>query len=71
MFYTMHTCVLQGIIARDEMVFAKAQALNVPIFMVLSGGYQRETARVIADSILNLQKKGLIQAQAAAAAPNE
>ena len=41
-------------------MFRKAKELNIPIFMVLSGGYQRETAKVIADSILNLKRKGLI-----------
>ena len=48
---------------RDEIVFRKAKELNIPIFMVLSGGYQPETARVIADSILNLKTKGLINLQ--------
>lgn len=52
--------LLQGIIERDEIVFRKARHLSIPIFMVLSGGYQRVTARVIADSILNLRSKGLI-----------
>ena len=30
------------------------------MFMVTSGGYQRQTARVVADSILNLRQVGLI-----------
>ncbi|XP_067683770.1 histone deacetylase 11-like isoform X2 [Haliotis asinina] len=50
----------EGIILRDEMVFAKARELNIPIFMLTSGGYTRGTARIIADSILNLRQKKLI-----------
>lgn len=50
----------QGIIKRDEMVFHAARKRNIPIFMVTSGGYQRRTAQVIADSIKNLSNKGLI-----------
>ena len=37
-----------------------ARARCIPIVMVTSGGYQRSTARVIADSILNLRAKHLI-----------
>jgi len=51
----------QGIIERDEIVFRKARTLQIPILMVTSGGYQRCTARVIADSILNLKEKGLLE----------
>lgn len=50
----------QGIIERDQIVFQEARKRNIPIFMLTSGGYQRRTARIIADSILNLQKEGLI-----------
>lgn len=50
-----------GIIKRDEIVFEKANQENIPIFMVTSGGYQRQTARIIADSILNLRNKKLIR----------
>lgn len=53
--------VFQGIIDRDELMFTKARQHNLPIFMVLSGGYQKRTARIIADSILNLRDKNLIQ----------
>ncbi len=65
-----------GIIKRDELVFRRARDMQqaddddaasgtpgpraVPIVMVTSGGYLRETADIIADSILNLNKKGLI-----------
>ncbi|XP_067929342.1 histone deacetylase 11-like [Watersipora subatra] len=52
----------QGIMQRDELVFRKAKELNIPIFMVLSGGYLTEAAKVVADSILNLREKGLISA---------
>lgn len=36
---------------------------NIPIFMLTSGGYQRKTARIIANSILNLAEKNLIPLQ--------
>ena len=50
----------QGIIERDEIVFRKVTHRQVPIVMLTSGGYQRSTAAVIADSIWNLSKKSLI-----------
>ncbi|XP_027692895.1 histone deacetylase 11 [Vombatus ursinus] len=50
----------EGIIKRDELVFRAARSQNIPIFMVTSGGYQKHTARIIADSILNLYNLGLI-----------
>ncbi|XP_052795178.1 histone deacetylase 11-like [Mya arenaria] len=59
----------KGIIARDEMVFKKARDLNIPIMMVTSGGYQRSTAQIIADSILNLRALGHIACKAAENCP--
>ncbi|XP_003389345.2 PREDICTED: histone deacetylase 11-like [Amphimedon queenslandica] len=50
----------QGVILRDELVFQTVRNRNIPIFMVTSGGYQRNNAQVIADSILNLRAKHLI-----------
>ncbi|XP_042310970.1 histone deacetylase 11 isoform X2 [Sceloporus undulatus] len=50
----------QGIIDRDEIVFRAARKHQVPILMVTSGGYQKRTARIIADSVLNLHSLGLI-----------
>ncbi|KAG1674104.1 Histone deacetylase 11 [Nymphon striatum] len=50
----------QGIIDRDKMIFSMAKSKNIPVLMVTSGGYQRRTARIIADSILNLFHKDLI-----------
>ncbi|KAK1799642.1 hypothetical protein P4O66_006176, partial [Electrophorus voltai] len=50
----------QGIVKRDEIVFKAARSRGIPILMVTSGGYQKKTARVIADSILNLHRQGLI-----------
>ncbi|XP_072328640.1 histone deacetylase 11 isoform X2 [Scyliorhinus torazame] len=50
----------QGIIKRDQAVFEAAQKHKIPILMVTSGGYQRSTARIIADSILNLHRLQLI-----------
>ena len=42
------------------MVFMKARERRVPIVMLTSGGYQRCTAQIIAESILNLHTLGLI-----------
>ncbi|XP_074139775.1 histone deacetylase 11 isoform X2 [Sminthopsis crassicaudata] len=50
----------RGIVKRDELVFQAARKHNIPILMVTSGGYQKESARIIADSILNLFNLGLI-----------
>ncbi|XP_058812442.1 histone deacetylase 11 isoform X2 [Topomyia yanbarensis] len=50
----------EGVIERDEIVFEMARAWHVPLIMLLSGGYLRSSARVIADSILNLNEKGLL-----------
>jgi len=53
----------EGIIERDEFVFQSAFDRRVPISMLLSGGYQKNNALVIADSIQNLNRKlGLFQA---------
>ncbi len=48
-----------GIIRRDEIVFHQAIKRNIPILMLLSGGYTRESAGIIADSIDNLLEKTL------------
>ncbi|KAK2914537.1 histone deacetylase 11 isoform X1 [Channa argus] len=53
----------QGIVKRDEIVFRAARRRDIPILMVTSGGYQKKTARIIADSILNLHQQGLIGAE--------
>lgn len=45
---------------RDELVFRMVRGRQLPILMVTSGGYQKRTARIIADSILNLYGLGLI-----------
>lgn len=37
--------------------------------MVTSGGYQKTTARIIADSVLNLREKSLIECVEAEAVP--
>ncbi|XP_009281559.1 PREDICTED: histone deacetylase 11 isoform X2 [Aptenodytes forsteri] len=50
----------KGIVKRDEVVFKAARSRRIPILMVTSGGYQKRTARIIADSILNLHNLGLI-----------
>ncbi|CAJ0929984.1 unnamed protein product [Ranitomeya imitator] len=51
---------LPGIIKRDEIVFTIARSRSIPILMVTSGGFQPRTARIIADSIINLHNLGLI-----------
>ncbi|KAH7730671.1 histone deacetylase 11-like protein [Aphelenchoides avenae] len=51
----------EAIIQRDQMVFEMAANHSAPIVMVTSGGYLRESARVIADSILNLHAKRIIK----------
>ncbi|KAB0392130.1 hypothetical protein E2I00_016154, partial [Balaenoptera physalus] len=55
----------QGVVKRDELVFRMVRGHQVPILMVTSGGYQKRTARIIADSILNLYGQGLIGPQSA------
>jgi histone deacetylase 11 len=44
----------QGIINRDAHVFNLAQEKNIPIVMMLSGGYTSESAGIISDSIENI-----------------
>lgn len=44
----------QGIIERDEIIFENAQKNDIPILMVLSGGYTSESAGIIGASIENL-----------------
>ncbi|XP_044880892.1 histone deacetylase 11 isoform X1 [Mauremys mutica] len=55
----------QGIVKRDEAVFRAARNHRIPILMVTSGGYQKRTARIIADSILNLHNLRLIDKELA------
>ena len=59
----------QGIKERDQVVFQKCRTRDIPIVMVTSGGYQRSTARIIADSILNLYTLALIKCEEAENAP--
>lgn len=54
-------CCLQGIITRDELVFSQCRSRHIPVVMLTSGGYLKQTARIIASSILNLHAKGLIE----------
>lgn len=51
----------EGIIMRDEIVFKTARSKKIPVVMVTSGGYQKSTAQIIANSILNLKEKKLIE----------
>ena len=52
-----------GIVSRDEIVFKNAIQYDIPIVMVLSGGYQMSNAQVIARSIENLKQKGYLRVQ--------
>ena len=46
-----------AIIQRDALVFAAAAERNTPVCMLLSGGYTRASAVVIAESILNVGRE--------------
>jgi len=46
-----------GVLKRDEMVFSYANKNEVPIIMLLGGGYQKNNAEIISDSIFRLVKK--------------
>lgn len=50
----------EGIIARDEFIFAEAKKRKIPLLKVLSGGYTQQSAVVIGRSIDNLFAKSLI-----------
>jgi len=46
----------EGIIKRDELVFINAIKNEIPILMVLGGGYSKESAAITAKSIENILK---------------
>lgn len=46
----------EGIIKRDEYIFELAFRRDIPIVMLLSGGYQSNNPEVIADSIENIMR---------------
>ncbi|XP_067616723.1 histone deacetylase 11 isoform X2 [Eurosta solidaginis] len=50
----------EGIMERDQIVFATCREQRIPIVMLLSGGYLKSSAKVIAESIVNLKAKGLL-----------
>ncbi|XP_078439336.1 histone deacetylase 2 isoform X1 [Wolffia australiana] len=50
-----------GVKLRDEMVFRFARDKNSPVVMLTSGGYMKSSARVVANSIINLTAKGLVK----------
>ena len=50
-------------------MFQKCRTRGIPIFMVTSGGYTHKSARVVADSILNLRTLELISCPEAEEAP--
>lgn len=45
---------------RDEIVFRTCKEKKIPIVMLTSGGYLKRTARIIANSILNLDSLGYL-----------
>ncbi len=45
---------MQGIIKRDEIIFREAIENEIPILMVLSGGYTKQSAKIIGKSIENI-----------------
>ena len=47
----------EGIVHRDEKMVRMCMARKIPMTMLLSGGYQKINAKVIADSIENLLSK--------------
>lgn len=47
----------EALVDRDQMVFKFALSLGAPICMLLSGGYSKKAANVVADSIQNLFEK--------------
>ena len=47
---------LEGVVERDARVFRQAQQHNVPITMVLSGGYATDSYKVVVASMANLIK---------------
>ena len=49
----------KGIIERDAFVFSTATAKKIPLIMLLSGGYTKESADIIGHSIENLLKTSL------------
>ncbi|CAG2171372.1 unnamed protein product, partial [Oppiella nova] len=49
-----------GVLERDVIVFQMAKDNDIPIVMLTSGGYQLSNARIIADSIINLMDKQII-----------
>ena len=46
----------EGIILRDQYVYERAKALGIPVVMVLSGGYSKESGKIIGRSIENILK---------------
>ena len=51
----------QGIIDRDQYIFTQARKKHIPICMTLSGGYSQQSAEIVANSIINLKRKKLLE----------
>uniref|UniRef100_A0A1B0AHJ5 Histone deacetylase 11 n=1 Tax=Glossina pallidipes TaxID=7398 RepID=A0A1B0AHJ5_GLOPL len=50
----------EGVIERDRFVFSTCRSQKIPIVMLLSGGYLKSSAKVIAESIINLKHQDLL-----------
>lgn len=60
----------EGVLRRDEAVFAAAMEHRVPIVMLLSGGYTKDSTPCIARSIENLAARfGLVEGSRGEGAP--
>jgi len=54
----------KSIVQRDRYIWDKAYKHNIPIAMILSGGYTPQSAEIIKDSIPKLLKdRGVLQKQ--------
>ena len=47
----------EAVVKRDELVFSYAEINEIPVLMLLSGGYSEESLEVVGESILNLVEK--------------
>lgn len=61
----------KGIKQRDQIVWEACRIQKIPIVMLTSGGYQRNNARIIADSIKNLFENDLIDESSRTREPDD
>ncbi|WP_372366314.1 histone deacetylase [Candidatus Uabimicrobium sp. HlEnr_7] len=53
----------EGIIQRDHLVFSYAVENKIPILMLLSGGYSKDSANIIGQSLVQIYKNHLLALQ--------